>query len=173
MVFNSTSLISMQTRQYDFETQRKVGQQGEILLDQWLSPAYKVLDVSEDLKYQQSGIDRVVTRSDGSVITVEYKFDIAAKRTGNLFFETISNDKEQIPGWGWSSQADYWIFLIPEQEILVFKPGKLRALVWELQTSLKQRSIANKGYNTIGYPIPLLQARKGAFQIKTLYLEKL
>jgi len=141
MVFNSTFLISMQTKQYDFETQWKIGQEGETFLDQWLSPTYKVLNVSEDMKYQQSGIDRVVTRSDGSVITIEYKFDIAAKRTGNLFFETISNDKELIPGWGWSSQADYWIFLIPEQEILVFKPGKLRALVWELQKSLKETMV--------------------------------
>jgi hypothetical protein len=173
MVFNSTSPTFMQIREYDFETQRKVGQKGELFLDRWLSPVYKVLDVSDDIKYQRSGIDRVVTRSDGSIITIEYKFDIAAKRTGNLFFETVSNDKELIPGWGWSSQADYWIFLIPEQEILVFKPGRLRALVWELQKSLKERSVANKGYNTIGYPLPLIQSRKVAFQIKTLYLEQL
>lgn len=173
MVFNSISLTSMQTREYDFETQRKVGQEGETFLDQWLCPIYKVVNVSEDMKYQQLGIDRVVTRSDGSIVTIEYKFDIAAKRTGNLFFETISNDKDKIPGWGWSSQADYWIFLIPKQEILVFKPGRLRVLVWELQKSLKERIIPNKGYNTIGYPIPLIHARKAAFQIKTLYLERL
>ena len=163
----------MQTKQYDFETQRKVGQEGEIFLDQWLRPIYKVVDVSEDEKYQQSGIDRLVTRSDGTVISIEYKFDIAAKRTGNLFFETTSNDKEGIPGWGWTSQANYWIFLIPMQEIIVFQPGKLRALVWQLQRSLKEKRVANKGYNTIGYPIPLTAARKVAFQIKTLYLEKL
>jgi hypothetical protein len=163
----------MQAKQYDFDTQRNVGQEGESFLDRWLSPKYKVLDVSEDLKYQRSGVDRIVTRSDGSIITVEYKCDMAAKRTGNLFFETVSNDKERIPGWGWSSQADYWIFLIPEQEIIVFKPGKLRALVWELQKSLKERSVANRMYNTIGYPVPLVQARKVAFQVKTLYLEQL
>ncbi|MEM7795814.1 MAG: hypothetical protein AAF579_15345 [Cyanobacteria bacterium P01_C01_bin.118] len=163
----------MQTKQYDFETQRKVGQEGEALLDQWLSPSYKVLDVSDNLKYQQSGIDRIVMRSDGSVITVEYKFDIAARRTGNLFFETMSNDKAKIPGWGWSSQADYWIFLIPQQEILVFNPGKLRSLVWALQKTLKEKNVVNQGYNTVGYPIPLIQARKVAFQTKTLYLEEL
>lgn len=173
MVSNSISLKSMQTKPYDFETQRKVGQEGETFLDQWLHPVYKVLDVSGEMKYQHAGIDRIVTRSDGSVIMIEYKFDLVAKRTGNLFFETISNDKEMIPGWGWSSQADYWIVLIPEQEILVFKPGKLRALVWELQKTLQKRSVPNRGYNTVGYPIPLTQARKVAFQIKTLYLESL
>ena len=173
MVFSFTFHTSMQARQYDFEIQRKIGQEGERFLDQWLRPIYKVSNVSEDLKYQQLGIDRVVTRSDGSVITVEYKFDIAAKRTGNLFFETISNNTENIPGWGWTSQADYWIFLIPEQEILVFKPGRLRALVWDLQKSLTKKTVPNKGYNTVGYPIPLTKAREVAFQVKTLYIEKL
>jgi hypothetical protein len=163
----------MHTKPYDFETQRKVGQEGETFLDQWLHPIYKVVDVSFQIQYQQAGIDRIVTRLDGSVITIEYKFDLAAKRTGNLFFETISNDKEKTPGWGWSSQADYWIVLIPEQEILVFKPGTLRALVWELQKNLQKKSVPNRGYNTVGYPIPLSQARKAAFQIKTLYLESL
>lgn len=163
----------MQVKQYDFETQHKIGQKGEIFLDQWLRPMYHVADVSQDLKYQQSGIDRVVTRSDGTAVTVEYKSDIAAKRTGNLFFETVSNSKDGTPGWGWASQADYWIILIPEQEILVFKPGKLRALVWDLQQTLKERSIPNRGYNTIGYPISLIKARKVASQVKTLYLDNL
>lgn len=163
----------MQARYYDFEAQKIVGKEGELFLDQWLSPCYKLLNVSNDVKYQKSGIDRVVSRLNGSIITIEYKLDIAAKRTGNIFFETTSNDKKMTPGWGWSSQADYWIFLIPEQEILVFKPGKLRGLIWELQKSVKQRSIPNKGYNTIGYPIPLIQAREVAFQTKLLYLDSL
>lgn len=162
----------MQAKQYDFYTQREIGQSGENILDNWLSP-YKVLNVSQDQRYQQLGIDRVATRSDGSVMTIEYKFDITAKRTGNLFFETVSNDQQGTPGWGWSSQADYWIFLVPHQEILVFKPGDLRALIWQLQKSLKKKIIPNKGYNTIGYPVPLVRAREVTFQIKTLYLERL
>ncbi len=54
MAFNSISLTSMRIRQYDFETQRKVCQEGETFLDQWLSPVYKVLDVSKDMKYRIS-----------------------------------------------------------------------------------------------------------------------
>jgi hypothetical protein len=173
MVFNSISLSYMQTKPYEFSAQQKVGEEGEKFLDGWLSPSYKVLDVSADRKYQQSGIDRIITRSDGSITTVEYKLDRVAKRTNNIFFETISNDKESIPGWGWSSQADYWIFLIPDQEIIVFKPGRLRTLVWELQKTVRERVVPNQGYNTIGCPIPLIQARKVASQIKTLYLESL
>jgi len=163
----------MQVKQYDFQTQQQIGKEGEAFLDQWLYPNYKVLNVSEDLNYQKAGIDRIVTRSDGSIITIEYKYDRAAKRTGNLFFETISNNISNTPGWGWTSQADYWIFLIPEQEILVFKPGALRTLVWSLKKSIKERNVPNNGYNTIGYPVPLVEARKVASQTRTLYLDKL
>lgn len=173
MELNSIFLIFMMTDQYNFDTQRKLGKKGEAFLDRWLVSHYNVLDVSENLMYQQSGIDRLVKRQDGSVITIEYKCDLAAKRTGNLFFETISNDRSSTPGWGWTSQADYWIFLVPEQEIIVFEPGKLRSLVWELKKLIKERYVANKGYNTVGYPIPLNQARKVAFQVKKLYLENL
>lgn len=163
----------MSAEQYDFETQHKIGQAGESFLDRWLYPLYAVTDVSGDSSYQQAGIDRILTRPDGSVFTVEYKVDLAAKRTGNLFFETVSNDKKARPGWGWSSQADYWLILIPDQEILIFNPDNLRNLVQSLQRTLRQKSIPNRGYNTIGYPIPLCQAQKVAAQVMKLYISNL
>ena len=76
-----------------------------------------------------------------------------------------------VPGWGWSSQADYIIFLIPEQEIIVFEPAKLRALVWEKRDRLHSKSISNEGYNTVGYPLSLLEAKTLAFYVQTLHLE--
>ncbi|MBW4472432.1 MAG: hypothetical protein KME45_18975 [Stenomitos rutilans HA7619-LM2] len=98
------------------------------------------------------------------------KLDIAARRTGNLFFETVSVDTQGIPGWGWTSQADYWIFLIPDQEIIVVHPGKLRSLVWQHQTLLAERTVPNKNYKTLGVPVPLADIRKVAYQIQKLYL---
>jgi hypothetical protein len=47
----------MQTKPYDFETQRKVGQEGETFLDQWLHPIYKVLDVSGEMFSPEAPID--------------------------------------------------------------------------------------------------------------------
>ena len=163
----------MSIKPYDFETQRRVGQEGETFLDRWLGSNHKVLNVSGDARYQRAGIDRVLTRRDNSTITVEYKFDLAARRTGNLFFETMSNDSRAVPGWGWSSQADYWIFLIPGQEILVFNPGQLRSLAWDLHDQLRRRAVPNRGYSTIGYPIPLVAARKAADEIILLNSENL
>jgi hypothetical protein len=118
------------------------------------------LNVSSIKEYQDMGIDRLLTRPDGSVVTVEYKFDLAASRTGNIFFETVSVDRRNIPGWGWSSQADYWIFLLNTNEILVVIPSRFRALVWELRFEIVEKKIQNSNYNTIGIPIPLKKVQE-------------
>ena len=160
----------MRTNYYDFSSQHKLGKQGEQVIDQWLRNIYKVTDVSDTPMYQEAGIDRIIERTNGTTATVEYKFDIAARRTGNLFFETVSSDTQGIPGWGWTSQADYWIFLVPEQEIIVVRPGKLRSLVWQRQTVLEERTVPNKNYKTLGVPVPLSEVRKVAYQTQKLYL---
>ncbi|WP_016952506.1 hypothetical protein [Anabaena sp. PCC 7108] len=163
----------MLTKYYDFKTQRSLGKQGEQIIDQWLQSNYKVTDVSAIARYQEIGIDRIIERQDGTSATVEYKYDMAAKRTGNIFFETVAVDIKNIPGWGWTSQADYWIFLIPQQEIIIIQPGNLRSLVWQKHLLLTERTVPNKNYKTLGIPVPLSDVRKIAYQIQKLYLEGL
>ena len=163
----------MLTKYYDFKTQRSLGKQGEQIIDQWLQSNYKVTDVSAIVRYQEIGIDRSIERQDRTSATGEYKYDMAAKRTGNIFFETVAVDIKNIPGWGWTSQADYWIFLIPQQEIIIIQPGNLRSLVWQKHLFLKERTVPNKNYNTLGIPVPLSDVRKIAYQTHKLYLEGL
>ncbi|NEQ69401.1 MAG: hypothetical protein F6K21_28705 [Symploca sp. SIO2D2] len=158
----------MPTNYYDFQAQHKIGKQGEQFIDKWLKNNYKVTDVSDIPNYQKAGIDRIIELKDGTTVTVEYKFDVAAKRTGNIFFETVAVDTQSIPGWGWTSQADYWIFLIPEQEIIIVQPGKLRSLVWQQQKVLKEKTVPNKNYNTLGVPVLLSDVKKIAYQIQRL-----
>ena len=173
MAFNSTFLTSMHPPIYDYGTQYAIGKKGEQVLDRWLQSVYQIQDVSNDPKYQQAGIDRIATRPNGSVLTVEYKCDCTAKTTGNLFFETISIDNKGIEGWGWTSQADYWIFLIPDREILVIQPGKLRSLVWRDCQHLPEKSVRNRNYKTLGLAIPLHQVEKIARFVHKLYLDGL
>jgi len=158
----------MQTQIYSFHQQSLIGKKGELIIDEWIQATYKITDVSDIPQYQTSGIDRLLTTPDNSVISAEYKFDVMARRTGNLFFETISVDRRNIPGWGWSSQADYWFFLIPEQEILVIKPAAFRALVWQNREKINEKHIPNRGYKTIGYPIKLTAVRGIAHQVRKL-----
>jgi hypothetical protein len=158
----------MKNHQFEFKSQHKVGKQGERVLDEWLSQTYTISDVSDNPEYQEIGIDRLLSCSNGSTVSAEYKCDVVAKRTGNLFFETISVDSKNIPGWGWSSQADCWIFLIPNQEILIVKPSLLRALVWQKYREAHEKKVPNQGYNTFGLPISLLDVRPIANQVQKL-----
>lgn len=148
---------------YDFETQNLIGQQGESKLDGWLRLEYGITDVSGVPYFQERCIDRILERRDRSTIFAEYKFDKAAKRTGNVFFETISVDSRQIPGWGWKTQADYLFILIPDQEIIILKPEMLRALMWEERHSLIEKHIPNINYNTKGCPITINKVRDISF----------
>jgi hypothetical protein len=161
----------MVNKTYSFEHQELIGKKGEEILDQWFSSMYKILDVSTIKKYQEIGIDRVLARPDGSMINVEYKFDLASLRTGNLFFETISVDNRNLPGWGWSSQADYWIFLLVCQEIIVVEPQKLRFLIWQLRTEIKEVKVSNQDYNTWGIPIKIDKVRKIACYCKKIEIK--
>jgi hypothetical protein len=163
-----TMKTQRKTRTYDFKSQEFIGKNGENILDKWLGSTYKILDVSSIKKYQKSGIDRILMRPDGSTVSVEYKFDLASSRTGNLFFETVSVDNQNIPGWGWQSQAEYWIFLLPTMEVLVVEPGRLRNIIWCHRLELKEKEIQNRDYKTLGIPIPLPKVREIAYHIVQL-----
>lgn len=160
--------IRNQVKWYEFEDREIVGKEGERILDSWISSIYKSLDVSKIRKYQEAGIDRILTRPDGTTVTVEYKFDLASLRTGNLFFETVSVDKRNVPGWGWKSRADYWIFLLPSMEVLVVEPGRLRNLIWRNRLRFESKEVQNFGYKTLGVPVPLLKVREIAHHITKL-----
>jgi len=153
-----------QKQEYDFQTQNKVGKTGEAIVDQWLQiHGYRIEDVSDLPQYQKAGIDRVLIRPNGSTATAEYKTDIKAKQTGNLFFEAC--DDRNRPCWGWTSQADLWIFFIPQQEILVVEPGKFRLLVSQQQPELSQKVVPNRGYSVTGLPVPLVKVRNIASHV--------
>jgi hypothetical protein len=146
---------------YDFPTQYKVGKAGELVIDHWLQAlGYRIDDVSESPEYQKAGIDRLLIRPDGSITKAEYKTDVKAKQTGNLFFEIVSVDNRNIVGWGLTSQADLWIFFIPGHEILLIEPGKFRWLVLEQLATLQKKVVQNRGYCTIGLPVPLAKVRE-------------
>ncbi|XWK90044.1 MAG: hypothetical protein U7127_08355 [Phormidium sp.] len=153
-------------REYDFTTQKKVGKEGEAKIDLWLKfHGYDIQDVSEIPEYQKAGIDRLLIRPDGEIAKAEFKTDRIAKNSEQLFFETVSVVHRNILGWGWTSQADLWIFLIPGQELLFIEPGKLRSLVAEKLAILEKKSVQNKGYSSEGFLVPLEEVRKIALHV--------
>lgn len=106
--------------------------------------------------------DRIFTKDDKQFF-IEYKCDDSASRTGNLFFETVSVDSANKPGWVFTCRADFILCIIPtNQEILVYRPVKLRAAIEELKSKFPTVTTKsqNPGYKTHGVIVPLEYAKK-------------
>lgn len=148
---------------YEFNKQLSIGNIHEQALDNYFRDnGYQVIGVSQAEQFH--GIDRIFQDlEDGRTLTVEYKVDLLTDKTGNVFIETISNDKKHKPGWALSSWAQILCYLTP----LTGELGKkYYVLYWcympELKTWLKPWSktfpkagpVENRGYNGWGIAVP-------------------
>lgn len=146
---------------YQFQKQLDDGKRNEETLDRYFSRFYRIHRASlRDEK--ERGIDRYFTEhSSGMVWTVEYKSDSTAARTGNLFLETISVDRDGAAGWLLKSQAQVLVYYLPPcgQAHVYFLPllkARLRAFTAECPTRAVPNQTRNgTPYNTIGLLIPI------------------
>jgi hypothetical protein len=154
----------------DFSTRKRKGKEGEAFVDILLQKIlgyclvelaevseYQnkggtrlLVDVSEIPKYQRISIDRLLFEADGSEISLEIKTDYKALETANLFFEI---ERQGNSTWGMKSKADYFVFLIPDRELLFVEPCELRRLVWQLRTKLQEKIVGEA--RTLGLLIPI------------------
>ncbi len=140
---------------YEFETQLRQGESGELFLDDYFCRWYQILPASPE--QQREGIDRIFIRRDNDVeYAIEYKCDKTAARTGNAFIETISVDSQNKLGWAHYCQADFIIYFVDGcGPAYVISPERLRAQLASWTDCFQRRSIPNKGYNTVGLLTPL------------------
>lgn len=146
---------------YSFDEQLKVGHEYERQLDEIFSDRFEIQIASDS--EQRSGIDRHFrSKRDNKHFTVEYKGDNAALRTGNAFVETVSIDRDNKPGWAFTSQSRLLIYYIPSQIAYIFTFVKLRNQLSRWIDSYPQKSVPNRGYNTIGILVPLNEFERHA-----------
>lgn len=130
-------------------------------LDEWLRDGgYELRDATES--EQISGIDRVVTVDDDNDthVGIDYKCDTRWRHTGNLFIETVSNDRTGAPGWAVKQSAAKWIlyFTAPSQ-VFVYRARALREAVGRWKAArLPERKAENVGYSTVGLCVPMAAA---------------
>ena len=78
-------------------------------------------------------------------------------------------DTQNKPGWAKSSQADYLVYYVPDDELVyVMKMKKMREHLNEWMSRYPERKIPNQGYNTIGVLVPLKEFEKHAEQVLSL-----
>lgn len=132
------------------------GEHHERALDSYLNRWYRIRDVAR--VWQRLGIDRILTcRRTGRVISVQYKADTTAARTGNAFIETTSVDTAGVPGWALTCAAQYVVYYIPPRHVAYVVPGlliKTLAARWQAE-GRPTRRIPNDGYCAEGMLIPL------------------
>lgn len=99
-------------KQYVFSESLTVGGLGESIMKQHLEHSAnvkEVLDVSHEPEYQDKDIDFVVTlKNRKDPVTVEVKTD--TYKSGNFFFETVSNSGAQTQGCMYKSKADFILY---------------------------------------------------------------
>lgn len=155
---------------YDFQTQLRQGQQGEDDLDQFFADRYAIDQASYD--QQRQGIDRIFTDLATLLpITVEYKSDRTASRTGNAFVETVSveNDQGSKGGWALSSQAEFLLYYLPDDRLVyVLRMARLRGRLERWGQRCRTRRIPNEGYCSVGLLVPLDEFERIAVQVVSL-----
>lgn len=150
---------------YNFETQKKIGDEGEAALDAFYSKHYVVKPCS-DLELQRRGVDRLF-KIPGPMkcwFSVEYKTDHKAHQTGCAYIEVELNSELNGKEYGWLQKlfAQVLFYYVPATRVCYCVPALIlkacAANFWSEQYP-KGRA-ANKGrcgtlYTSTGLLVPL------------------
>lgn len=163
-------LIHEPAKTYNFDKQLKIGHGHEAELDKYFVQSFHVKTV--DMPLQRMGIDRIlIGRRSGREFTVEYKADETACRTGNIFFETISIDKQNKKGWALNSLAQILVVYLPSKHIAYWlSMAQVKNHIGTWMQTYPSRAIPNRSgafeYNTVGTLVPLTEFNKYAVSFK-------
>lgn len=141
---------------YDFQTQRRIGEWGECILDRLLSPMFYL--EKAPLHLQRQGIDRIATPLyPGRVLYFEYKTDFKAHLTGNAFIEITSADAGYVAqGWAITSKADLlFYFLVGDGRMFIVYVAKVKERLPQWSTQYAIGKAKNLTYFTHGLLVPL------------------
>lgn len=146
---------------YNMNWQLARGEDAERRLDRHFANRFHIAPATR--AQQRQGIDRhfkprrTVQNSPGAAFTVEYKTDWTAARTGNAFIETVSVDSQGIPGWVYTSRADWLAYYVPGLHrvyLITFAALRARLPAWRHRHP-PAPPIPNGSYNTLGILVPL------------------
>jgi hypothetical protein len=119
----------------------------------------RIHDVQKDPRFQHRGVDLLWERKGGEVRGVEVKGDRHG-RSGNYFFELVSNLEKDTPGCFLYSEADLMLYVFLERrEVheLPLEPTRAwfleRAKRFPLKTTKTRTGAAT--YTTVGAIVPI------------------
>lgn len=150
-----------------------IGLAYEEILDKFYGQGYTINHVGYSL--QLLGIDRIwLHRKSRKRYSVEYKSDIKAGETDNIFIETLSNEVTGQLGWAYTSCAQLLITFIPAKDYAY--RATMIAVKYHLDEWIKKYpsiEVKNDGYISRGVLLPMYIFEEVAFYKDTHIVEKL
>ena len=139
-----------------FNTDIQIGNKGENIIYDYLMnhpSTDSVVNVSNDMWFQQFDIDFIQVDGNGGVNKIEVKTDRLADKTGNMIYEYWSDRRIFSVGCFEKTQADYiFYYLINTKVLYIFNTQELREWVHKRKDKLWQTCM---GDFALGYVIPL------------------
>lgn len=143
---------------HDFSKSKTIGSQSAEVVRRWLErlpQTLGIISVEEHKRYQRRDIDFLWETAKG-IYRVEVKGDTVGHRTGNFFFETISNDRRRSPGCFMYTEADLlFYFMIKSGELYIMPVEPTREWFEREKDRFKKHRVPNRRYNTIGHLVPV------------------
>lgn len=148
---------------YQFDRQHQLGVTYEARLDNFFKTYCFVYEAAAH--EQRQGIDRWFADEDEGFISIEYKADSKAAKTGNAFVETISVDTRNISGWAYTSIADVLCYYVPPlNKVWLIDFLELRRHLPQWVATYPKRKVQNSDYCTHGLLVPLQTLANIAFE---------
>ncbi len=133
------------------------------ILDYLTANSIQYDNVTNNRIYFEKDVDIVITTEQGTSLLVELKSDDWIGKTGNFFFEIISNEATGTIGCFLKSQAHVWFYLDNKNNILYIFPlarlqkwffdirGQYVANMKEIDTLFRLQSTHTKRSNQYGH----------------------
>lgn len=133
-----------------------------------------VENVEDDPSYRSKDIDLIWTQTDGKTVFVEIKGDRWHK-TGNYFFETVSNKSKGTPGCFLYTEADFiYYYFVNEKELHILPMPETRNWFIENKDRFREKEtstpIGRDFYITVGRLVPRVVVNKEVKGIKIISL---
>jgi hypothetical protein len=139
---------------HDFSDSVTVGECYEDVLDKHFSHWYHIEKATR--QQQSDGIDRIFIDRRGRRISVEYKTDLAAARTGRIAIEVASVEESGKLGWAYTSLAQHLIEYVPGwRKIFIANMLDVKKSLPDWHEKYKSLPVPNTTYTTRIIPVPL------------------
>lgn len=154
--------IPKNERVYSFGGRIDAVREYEKRLDEYFyNRGIEIYAVSAGSGLDKSGVDRIF-KQDGREWKIQYKVDLLAQKTGNGCIELISRDDIGAIGWGFTTQADYYIYYVADigpAYLIDCKIIKQTITTWG-KRKYPVKPTFNQKYNTWNMLVPLDEFEK-------------